>query len=83
MKREIAGGRAVLILGDSLDLLRTGKLPQWDALVSDPPYGIVYLLCHFTAEQVLEADRCSDLESLALAGSYDAWRAARPAGARK
>ena len=38
-KVELAGGRAVLYRGDSLDLLAAGLL-KCDAIVSDPPYGI-------------------------------------------
>ncbi len=38
-KIELAGGRAVLYRGDSLELLKAGML-KCDALVSDPPYGI-------------------------------------------
>ncbi len=43
-KRLLADGRAVLYRGDSLELLRAGLLPKWDALVSDPPYGIGFVL---------------------------------------
>lgn len=39
-KRVLADGRAVLFRGDSLAMLQAGLLPKWDALVSDPPYGI-------------------------------------------
>lgn len=39
-KRVIADGRAVLYCGDSVDMLASGLLPEWDALVTDPPYGI-------------------------------------------
>ncbi|MCR6495155.1 hypothetical protein LJB71_02105 [Thermomonas sp. S9] len=35
--RTLAGGRAILYCGDSLALLQAGALPEWDALVSDPP----------------------------------------------
>ena len=38
-KVELAGGRAVLYRGGSLDLLNAGLL-KCDAIVSDPPYGI-------------------------------------------
>lgn len=38
----LADGRAVLYCGDSLAMLHAGLLPKWDALVSDPPYGIGY-----------------------------------------
>lgn len=38
-KVELAGGRAVLYRGDSLELLQAGLL-KCDAIVSDPPYGI-------------------------------------------
>lgn len=38
-KIELAGGRAVLYRGDSLELLQAGRL-KCDAIVSDPPYGI-------------------------------------------
>jgi site-specific DNA-methyltransferase (adenine-specific)/modification methylase len=34
-------GRAVLYLGDCIELLKAGKLAA-DAVVSDPPYGIAY-----------------------------------------
>lgn len=37
---ELAGGRAVLWLGDCLELLVAGALKEADAVVSDPPYGI-------------------------------------------
>jgi site-specific DNA-methyltransferase (adenine-specific)/modification methylase len=40
-KIELAGGRAVLYRGDSLELLEAGLL-KCDAIVSDPPYGIGY-----------------------------------------
>lgn len=39
-KRVLADGRAVLFRGDSISMLQAGLLPKWDALVSDPPYGI-------------------------------------------
>lgn len=39
-KRILANGRAMLYRADSLELLHAGLLPPWDALVSDPPYGI-------------------------------------------
>ncbi len=38
-KITLAGGRAVLYRGDSLALLAAGLL-KYDAIVSDPPYGI-------------------------------------------
>lgn len=40
-KAELAGGRAVLYRGDSLELLAAGMLKA-NAVVSDPPYGISY-----------------------------------------
>lgn len=40
-KKILAGGRAVLYLGDCLELLADGHL-KCDAIVSDPPYGIAF-----------------------------------------
>lgn len=39
---EIAGGRAVLYLGDNRDIWPT--LPRPDAIVTDPPYGVPVML---------------------------------------
>lgn len=41
-RRVLAGGRAVLYCGDSLELLRQGAFDRISAIVTDPPYGIGY-----------------------------------------
>ena len=41
-RRVLAGGRAVLYCGDSLELLRQGAFGKISAIVTDPPYGIGY-----------------------------------------
>ena len=56
-KIELAGGRVVLYRGDSLELLNAGLL-KCDAIVSDPPYGIVFQ--HSGRGGGIKATRCAD-----------------------
>ena len=88
-KRKEVIGKAVLLLGDCLEILPT--LPKVDAVITDPPYGIDYSSGHATDELWLSGPQISGDKSVELRDTvvhyfdvdvprlvFGTWRAPRP-----
>jgi DNA modification methylase len=71
--RRSAGARAQLLQGDCLEVLRTFEAESFDAIVTDPPYGIDFQNESWDGRAIREAAVRAGQERLAPNEAFEVW----------